>query len=184
MNNNRIGLCSICLEENIDLIKWGNNECTHWFCAPCTERCLEQHFPLCPLCRRPDHGPQLQQHQHQPGVAAVWVQRQGLIHDVTTICMLIFNIFWTTLAQVWHFTQTNNPLQFLYWVVAISTAHSFYAVYFTIVCEAHVLPNVLNFYNSNNMVAMSLNISDVKAMFVYFRNHTQIVDLVCRAVMK
>lgn len=176
MNNNRIGLCSICLEEHIDLIKWRNNECTHWFCAPCTERCLEQHFSLCPLCRRPDNEPQQQR---------VVPRQEGVIQDVATIYILTFNIFWTALAQIWQFTQTNSPLQFLWWVVAITTAHSFYTAYFTIICNAHdVLPNVLHIYNSNNTVAMTFNISEVKAMFVYFRNHTQIVDLVCRVVMK
>lgn len=182
MNNNRIGLCSICLEEPTDLIKWRNNECTHWFCAHCTERCLEQQqFPLCPLCRRPDNEPQ----QQQRVVPVPRVARQeGVIQDVATICILTLNIFLTTLAQVWQFTQTNSPLKFLYWVVAITTAHSFYTAYLTIICDAHVLPNMLNIYNSNNTVAMTLNISDVKAMFVYFRNHTRIVDLVCRAVMK
>jgi hypothetical protein len=170
--NDRIGICSVCLEDPIQLLKWANDECTHSFCADCTRQMLEQNLPLCPLCRRPHVRPRARRHANY------------VLVDIITILLLTFDIITMTISKVWRFTQTNSPLQFLWWVISVWVALCTSATYSAVLCNANILPNVLHFYDANETLVFSWNITMIKQAIVYCREHTLVLDTVCQIITK
>ena len=171
--NGGIGQCAICLEEPAQFVKWANDECTHSFCADCTTRLLEWNVPLCPLCRRPYIRPRDQQ-----------FVRRHVLQDFITIVSLTFDIIMTTIIQVWRFTQTNSPMKFMWWVVTIWAALFASLAYSAALCNAHDVPNILHFYDANETIVFSWNITIVKQAIVYCREHTLLVDMMCQMITK
>ena len=171
-----IGPCSVCLEEQAQLVKWANDECTHSFCNDCTMRLLDLPLPVCPICRRP---PTIEHVRRYPPY-----EPRPLITGFMTLTVVIIEIIASLSIQVWRFTQTISPVTFVFWVVSIWVAFCASAAFSTVLCNANMLPNFLYLYNANKTIAYSWNITIMKHAIVYCREHTLFVDMMCQMITK
>ncbi|MBX9636664.1 MAG: RING finger protein [Nitrosomonas sp.] len=197
-----VGECEICNEEDVALYRWPNDECIHMFCQGCTLQ-IKRARNLCPICQRPPREPvfqvpdlpqQQQQQQQHEQLRQVEDDVNMLSHSVLEALFLhkllfpmvytiifIMKICLVCLTALASFVNNNSPFQWLFWFFT-----TFYVLVVTppLFCRPQDLPEILSYYDVNNTMVFSMNISMVKQMFLYSRVHSIVLEGLCSVLIK
>jgi len=197
-----IGECVICMEERIALFKWPNDACIHMFCQFCTRQ-IKIAQNTCPICIRPPQPPNAPPpaplERMRDIVARDFHVAFGLPQPIVefiinlasvffTIVVVLVNIAWRILktlllclVAIATFVQNNSPFQWVLWT---------FCLYFILVampvllCRSHDLPEILNYYDANNTIVFSRNMSIVKQGLTYVRYHSIPLENFCNLLIK